>query len=316
MSAHWLQGNASRVLPILAAIALVSCGGGGDGDTSAQPPGGGGPTLPGPPAPAGAFVAGLWTITETSKTSSNALCQPPIDFLSSSLAFVSQSGDNLTLMFSISAIDPTAGSDGGIFTGTITSGSVSLAGSHPDDPFANDGTITLNPLSATVAESCNSLVGTASFSRVQTMPSAVSCVGTIQFTGTRIVGSGCGGTIANVDFAEQGAPHSSAATAQAVALSSAISGSMPISDETTFAAYDWYSLVLPVNMPITLSLTGTAGQDVDLFLRASDGTTLIAISASPEPNEALSQDLVAGTYYIVVVPFDVTAPSNYTLVVQ
>jgi len=91
---------------------------------------------------------------------------------------------------------------------------------------------------------------------------------------------------------------------------------MPISDETTFAAYDWYSLVIPVTTPVTMSLTGTAGQDVDLFLRASDGVTLIAISASPTSNESLSQSLAAGTYYMVVVPFDVTAASNYTLVVQ
>jgi hypothetical protein len=312
MSVHCAQGNASRVLLILAAIALCSCGG-GDGDAGG---GNGGTTLSGPPAPAGAFVAGLWAITETSKTSSNALCQPPIDALSSTLVYVSQSGDDLTLMFSISPIDPTAGADGGVFTGTISAGAVSLSGSHPDDPFSNDGTVTLNPLSATVAESCDFLVGSASFTRVQTMPSALSCSGTIQFTGTRTVGSGCAGTIANVDIAEQGAPHSSDATAQAIALSSAISGSMPVSDETTLAAYDWYSLVVPVTTPVTMSLKGTAGQDVDLFLRASDGTTLIAISASPEPNESLSQNLAAGTYYIVVVPFDVTAPSNYTLVVQ
>jgi hypothetical protein len=74
--------------------------------------------------------------------------------------------------------------------------------------------------------------------------------------------------------------------------------------------------VIPVTTPVTMSLTGTAGQDVDLFLRASDGVTLIAISASPTSNESLSQSLAAGTYYMVVVPFDVTAASNYTLVVQ
>ena len=301
MSVHFSPGKASRVLLTLVAMSLASCGG-GDGDA----------TVPGPAAPAGAFVAGLWSITETSKTSSDPLCQ----LLSSSLAYISQSGDNLTLMFGISSIDPTAGADGGVLTGTIAAGAVSLAGSHPDNPFANDGTITLNPVSATVAESCDSLTGSASFSRTQTMPSALSCTGTIQFSGTRTVGSGCAGTIANAAVAEQGADHNSAATAQAIALSSAISGSMPISDETTSAAYDWYSLVIPVTTPVTMSLTGTAGQDVDLFLRASDGVTLIAISASPTSNESLSQSLAAGTYYMVVVPFDVTAASNYTLVVQ
>lgn len=303
MSVHFGQRKAGRVLWILAAMSLASCGGGGGGGTS---------SAAGPSAPAGAFVAGLWSITETSKTASDTACQ----LLSSSLAYISQSGGNLTLMFAISPIDATAGADGGVFTGTIASGAVSLAGSHPDNPFANDGTITLNPVSATVAESCNSLTGSASFSRTQTMPSALSCTGTIEFSGTRTVGSGCAGTIANAAVAEQGAAHDSPATAQAIALSSAISGSMPISDETTFSAYDWYSLVLPATTPVTMSLTGTAGQDVDLFLRASDGVTLIAISASPTWNESLSQNLAAGTYYIVVVPFDVTAASNYTLVVQ
>jgi len=302
MSMHFGQRKAGRVLSILAAIALSSCGGGG-GDA---------PPAAVTPAPAGAFVAGLWSITETSKTASDPACQ----LLSSSLAYISQSGDNLTLMFAISSIDATAGADGGVFTGTITAGAVSLAGSHPDNPFANDGTVTLNPVSATVDQSCNSLAGSASFSRTQTVPSALSCTGTIEFSGTRTIGSGCAGTIANAAVAEQGAAHDSSATAQAIALSSAVSGSMPISDETTFAAYDWYTLVLSATTPVTLSLTGTDGQDVDLFLRASDGVTLIAISASPTSNESLSQSLAAGTYFIVVVPFDVTAASTYALVVQ
>jgi len=304
MSLHLAQ-KTSRVLLIFAAMLLTSCGGGGDGDT---PPGG--------TAPAGASVIGLWTITETSKTSSNVNCQPPNDPLSTSLAYVSQSGNNLTMMFGISQIDATAGADGGVFTGTITSGAVSLTGSHPDNPFVNDGTFTLNPASATVAASCNSLTGSASFSLTQTMPSALSCTGTIQFSGTRTVGSGCTGTITNAAVAEQGPAHDSLATAQTITLSSAISGTLPISDQTTSTAYDWYSLVLPATTPVTMSLTGLAGQDIDLFLYASDGVTLIAISASETSNESLSQSLAAGTYIIKVIPFSVTVASNYTLVVQ
>lgn len=301
-----LAQKATSVFSIFAAMLLASCGGGGGGGSSPPPAN----------APANAAVMGLWTITETSKTSSNANCQPPASPLSTDFLFISQSGNNLTMMFGISPIDATAGTDGGVFTGTITSGAVSLTGSHPDNPFSNDGTITLNPASATVAASCNSLTGSASFSLTQTIPSALSCTGTIQFSGTRTVGSGCTGTITNAAVAEQGAAHDSLATAQTITLSSAISGTLPISDQTTFTAYDWYKLVLPATTPVTMSLTGPAGQDIDLFLYASDGVTLIAISASDTSNESLSQSLAAGTYIIKVVPFSVTVASNYTLVVQ
>jgi len=139
----------------------------------------------------------------------------------------------------------------------------------------------------------------------------------MQFSGTRVVGSGCTGTIANVAVAEQVTAHNSSATAQTIALSSAISGSLPISDDTSSTVFDWYRLVLSATTPVTMALTGPVGQDIDLYLYASDGTIPIAASFSDTTsNESLSQSLAAGTYFIVVRPFSVTVASNYTLVVQ
>ena len=297
-----LAQRAGSVLTIFVAMLLASCGGGGDG-SAVQPPA----------APSNSSVMGLWSLTETSKTSSNANCQPPADPLSISLAFVSQSGNNLTMMFAANPI-AASGADGGVFTGTITSGAVSLTGSHPVG--AGNGMETLNPVSITVAASCNSLTGSASFSFTQTTPSSLTCTGTMQFSGTRAVGSGCAGTIANAAVLEQVIAHNSIATAQTITRSSAISGSLPISNAASTTEYDWYRLVLSAAAPVTMALTGPVGQDIDLYLYASDGTIPIAASFSETSNESLSQSLAAGTYFIVVRPVSVTVASNYTLVVQ
>jgi hypothetical protein len=117
---------------------------------------------------------------------------------------------------------------------------------------------------------------------------------------------------------EQAAAHDTSVTAQAIAVSTALSGSLPISTDATTTAYDWYRIdpVTPNPTVVTIAFTGPANQDIDLFLLASDGTTFIAASASLTANESLTQSLAAGTYYIVVAPFSVTAVSNYTLVVQ
>jgi len=298
-----LAQRTGSVLSIFVAMSLASCG--GDGDGSANRP---------PIAPSNSSVMGLWSLTETSRTSSNTNCQPPADPLSISLAFISQSGNNLTMMFAANPI-AASGADGGVFTGTITSGAVSLTGSHPVG--AGNGMETLNPVSITVAASCNSLTGSASFSFTQTTPSPLTCTGTMQFSGTRAVGSGCTGTIANVAVAELITTHNSSATAQLITLSSAISGSLPISNETSSTVFDWYRLVLSATTPVTMALTGPVGQDIDLFLYASDGTTVIAASfGDTTSNESLSQSLAAGIYFIVVRPVSVTVASNYTLVVQ
>jgi hypothetical protein len=115
---------------------------------------------------------------------------------------------------------------------------------------------------------------------------------------------------------EQVIAHNSIATAQTITRSSAISGSLPISNAASTTEYDWYRLVLSVAAPVTMALTGPVGQDIDLYLYASDGTIPIAASFSETSNESLSQSLAAGTYFIVVRPVSVTVASNYTLVVQ
>jgi len=118
------------------------------------------------------------------------------------------------------------------------------------------------------------------------------------------------------DVAEQGTPHNDSTTAQTTPLFSRISGSLPVSNFTSVTAYDWYRLVLSATTTVTMTLTGPAGPDIDLFLVASDGTTGIAESVGLTSNESISQSLAAGTYFIVVAPFDVMVASAYTLVVQ
>jgi len=260
---------------------------------------------------------GLWTITEFSKTSPNPACEPPLDPFTTSLAIVSQSGNNLTMMFAFDPADPTlGGADGGVFTGTITSGAVSLAGSHPDD--TGDGTETLN-LTATVAASCNALTGSATFTFRPASPSAPSCTGTTRFSGTRTVGSGCTGTITNTPVAEDVvAPHATVQTAQPVGLGSVITGSVPASDFIAdeigaLANADFYTFNITATTPVTAMLTSL--QDSDLHILDSAGTT-IAESATDATNEAVAISLSAGTYYVVVQPYSVTTTTGYTLVIQ
>ena len=118
------------------------------------------------------------------------------------------------------------------------------------------------------------------------------------------------------NVAEQGTPHNDSTTAQTIPLFSRISGSLPISNFTSFAEYDWYRLVLSANTTVTMTLTGPAGPDMDLFLLAGDGTTQLAESIGLTSDESISQSLAAGTYFVVVAPFDVMVASVYTLVVQ
>jgi len=302
-----LAQSAGSVLSIFAAMLLASCGGGGSGggDSSSN-------------AAANSAVMGLWTITEFSKTSSDPDCQPPIDPLTTSLAIVSQSGNDLTMMFAFDPTDPTlGGADGGVFKGTIASGAVSLTGSHPDD--TGDGTETLN-LTATVAASCNALTGSATFTFRPASPSAPSCNGTTRFSGTRTVGSGCTGTITNTPVAEDVvAPHATVQTAQPVGLGSVITGSVPASDFIAdeigaLANADFYTFNITATTPVTAMLTSL--QDSDLFILDSAGT-VVAASATNATDEAVAIVLFSvGTYYVVVQPYSVTTTTGYTLVIQ
>jgi len=300
-----LAQSAGSVLSIFAAMLLASCGGGGSGGGDSSPN-----------AAANSAVMGLWTITEFSKTSSTPDCEPPLDPFTTSLAFVSQSGNNLTVMFGFDPTDATQGADGGVFTGTITSGAVSLTGSRPVG--SGNGTETLN-LTATVAASCNAWTGSATFTFRQTTPSALSCTGTTRFSGTRTVGSGCTGTITNTPVAEDVAPHATVQTAQPVGLGSVITGSVPasdfIADETgALANADFYTFNITATTPVTAMLTSL--QDSDLYILDSAGT-VVAASATNATDEAVAIVLFSvGTYYVVVQPYSVTTTTGYTLVIQ
>jgi hypothetical protein len=293
-----LEKNRSIIVLILVAMSMVGCGGGGGG-------GGGSDTVP--KAAANSSVMGLWTITQTSKTSADPDCAPPNDPLSTDVVYISQRANDLTVMFADDPANPSNGATGGVFTGAINAGAVSLTGSSPDGSGVSSGSI-----SATVAVSCNSLTGSSNFTFTQASP-AFTCAGSTQFTGTRSIGNGCAESINNTAVAEARAAHNTPASAQTINLGSAIAGSVPSSN--SIADRDIYKLVLAAATPVTVMLTGPAAQDLDLGLFASNGTTLLASSVSDTSNEAVSQNLAAGTYFIAVQPFT-TGATNYTLVVQ
>lgn len=154
-------------LALFGLVSIVGTGGGGGGGDSGTTP----------PAPPIGDVAGVWTITETSKTSNNALCQPPSSPLEVFNLTVAQNGNSLTV----------TDAQANVFNGTISGNTVSWTGSYPD----GSGTSTISSLSATIDASCNTLSnGTANWSYTEP---GFSCSGTTTFIGTRSPASGCGG---------------------------------------------------------------------------------------------------------------------------
>lgn len=151
---------------ILALLVLTACGGGGGAST---------------PAATVGDVSGVWSIIETNKTH-DCILDPG---LKSHTLTVQQSGSSLTVIDSA----------GNSFSGTLSGKNLSWTGSY--DEAAPDGTAgetSLNPMSATVDSSCDSLSGTANWTWTDTSlsGSGYACTGTTTFNGSRSPAIGCG----------------------------------------------------------------------------------------------------------------------------
>jgi hypothetical protein len=255
----------------------------------------------------------VWRVTETAKTASDSTCQPPASPLANYSIFVTQSGNNISAVRGADATAPygtgtaTTDNNGVLLTGTLSGGSVSLSGTNPDGTGS-----TTSSIGGSVAATCNSIsAGTQTFSYSQTQPSAFSCTGTITYDAARVMGSGCGTAPTNTPVAEV-EPNNTAATAQAVTLPAAISGTTSTPDQ------DWYSITLTQPVVVTAMLVGPSGtsQDIDVLIYDNLGVTVLVAGASFSSREAVSISLQPGTYKVRVNPFNVTGSVNYTLTIQ
>jgi len=301
--------RSSGILFILVAMSIVSCGkndgtGNGGRVVPASPIGGpGGGPAPAPVSSPTDSIIGVWQITETSKTADDANCQPPASPLATYILYVAQNGTTAIAEIGSDNISPYEDVDSGgpLLTGTYSGTSLALAGTNPDPT----GTTTTNT-TATVAAGCNALTGTQAFSHTDP---GLSCSGTIQFSGARLLGSGC--AVVGVTAVNDSEPNDTAATAQAITLPAQVSGTIT---ETTDPD-DWYSFTVSASTPVTIVLNGPL-QDIDLSLYDNAGTTLLASSVGLTSRDAIGTTLAAGTYKVKVHRFSVTGTATYDLFIQ
>jgi hypothetical protein len=260
-----------------------------------------------PPSPPIGSIIGVWTITETPVTISNPTCNPPS---TTYLLYVAQSGNTIIAQtgFDITPplpLDPTLGSDGAQFNGTLSGSTLGVQGLNP----FGVGTLQ-TATAATVTPSCNFLSGarTLSYSGL-----GGPCTGTLSLTGSRLVGNGCTGTLVAAAVTESSMPHNTAAVAQTVTRPAAVSGTIANGEE------DWYSFSLgALNEPVTILLDGPAApQKIDLFLTDNAGTLMLAQSTSSSSRQAVGNSLAGNaTYKIRVIATAVTGTASYTLLAQ
>jgi len=270
-------------------MAVVSCQGPEEEEQA--------PLLP----PIGSIV-GVWQIHETFGVVSAPGCvRPLIDYI----VYVAQNGNLVvaqTGFDTTSPFDPTIGSNGAQFTGTINGSTLAIQGVNPDGA----GTMSTASVS-TVAATCNSLTGTQTFSST-----ATSCSGTIQFTGARLVGSGCPGTLAATAVPESAMAHNTAATAQPITRPAEVSGTIA----SGMGEDDWYSFTLATAGAFTVLLNGLAAPiNIDLFFTDDTGTMPLASSTSGSSREAVANTVGPATYKIRVSP-PASGTVSYTLLIQ
>ncbi len=283
--------TAGSIFQILVAMSLAGCGGGGGGGGSLTPPIG--------------SVSGVWQITETAKTSNNPSCAAPTSPLQTYIALLTQNGNSINAQVGIdttSPFDASQGSDGTLFTGSLSGSTLSVSGTNPDGA----GTTTTN-VTGTVAAGCGSLSGTQTFAYSET---GFSCSGNITFNATRTLGSGCGTAPTNTVVAEV-EPNDTPGTAQPVTMPVAITGSM-----TQSTVADSWAITLSGTTVVNAMLTAPANQDIDLYIYDSTGATVLARSDTSSNNEAVAISLGAGSYRVVLFPFAVSGTANYTVVIQ
>jgi hypothetical protein len=197
--------------------------------------------------------------------------------------------------------------DSNTFTGTISANNITWSGSYPEGA----GTTTINSLRVTVAPDCNTLSGNSTWTYVET---GFQCTGSGTFTGARNIASGCAGGSAATSETE---PNNTTAAPQVVTFPATISGSTigDFSDNAPAVDVDYYRFALASGQAITITLAGGTVQDMDLHLFDSSGTP-IASSTDLDSNETISIGLAAGTYFVRVLPFEVTTTTSYTLSIQ
>ena len=234
-------------------------------------------------------------------------CAPP---LNPYLLYVAQNGSAITTQTGLSA-DPNVGSNGAQFSGTLEGNFLALQAPPGGNPHLAGALQTARVV--TVSGACGALV-----SGVRTMAyieqGQTLCSGTLAFTGTRSIGSGCEGTLAATAVAETGT-HNTAGTAQVVTRPAEVSGTIDMGEE------DWYSFTLAsANTPVTILLNGPAAPaNVDLFLTDEMGVALApsTSSTSGSSREAVARVLpTAATYKVRVVGTALGSPVSYKLLIQ
>ena len=162
----------NNILLLITAVFLISCGGGGGG--------GGGSSSDGSVTPIG-DVAGSWSIDEKLATTD---CKgddvPGSQF--TNIYKLTQNGDVVSLV-----------SNGHTYSGKISGNKITGSASYPE----NGGTTSAN-LEAIVADSCDALTGTITWSWAG---AGETCNGTTSLKGTRSPAKGCGSTSTTVPSA-------------------------------------------------------------------------------------------------------------------
>lgn len=283
--------RSGSILAFLAAMSVVSCGGGGEEET-----------LP----PIGSII-GVWTITESVPPGFDARCTPPANPY---LLYVAQNGNVIIAQTGLST-DANVGSNGAQFEGTLNGSTLAIQAPPGGNPHLG-GTLQTARV-ATVTGACGALVsGIRTMSYIEQGQSL--CSGALSFTGTRSIGSGCAGTLAATAVAESGT-HNTAGTAQPVTRPAEVSGTIANLEE------DWYSFTLTTTTPVTILLKGPAAPaNIDLFLTDGAGAALAppTSSTSSSSREAVARVLSGPATYKIRLSATALAGGtvSYTLLIQ
>ena len=206
----------------------------------------------------------------------------------------SQSGNSIDVLI-----------NGSSFTGNFSGNSLTWNGSYPEDL----GTTT-ESISLTVDASCNSFSGSSTWSWTD---GSFTCSGTADpIDGLRNSPAGCG---SGGTTTPEGESNDTPAEAQIITLPVTIAGN--ISGTTAGIDYsgdqDYFSFTVTSTQTVTATLTGGTTTDMDLFFVTADGMTGIDLSTGLDSNESLTGNFLAGTYLVLVAPWDVPVVTSYTL---
>ena len=227
-------------------------------------------------------IAGTWTITETSKPSNCELPAP--------LETLVLQAEQVGTSSSVTIIDQEANR----FAATLNDHTLTWTGTYAQDaPDGTGGTIALNPMTATIDASCNSLTGTASWTWTATEGEPYSCTGTTNFPGEREPAIGCGTTtppptsgtptgIWEGTFTESGSvPVEAVAVIQGDQIrvvsedvAAGLVGTVSVSGTSfTASTTDYMLFGPPTGITTSLSGTFTAGSAISGTYTSSDGSS-------------------------------------------